>query len=137
MSPIASVTTTTTDRPGHVLNLRGAKLGVNSRRMNDTLQHSCQWGCTSNGGMSECGRVRREGQKPTSADRLTLNDDDAAVRRWIINEFKSLGCKITVDQMGNIFAVRPGRSKGPPIAMGSHLDTQPTGGRYDGISTLR
>lgn len=35
--------------------------------------------------------------------------------------------------MGNIFAVLDGEGSGPPIAMGSHLDTQPTGGRYDGI----
>jgi acetylornithine deacetylase/succinyl-diaminopimelate desuccinylase-like protein len=35
--------------------------------------------------------------------------------------------------MGNLFAVRPGWIEGPPIAMGSHLDTQPNGGRYDGI----
>jgi beta-ureidopropionase / N-carbamoyl-L-amino-acid hydrolase len=35
--------------------------------------------------------------------------------------------------MGNIFAIRAGKHNIPPIAMGSHLDTQPTGGRYDGI----
>lgn len=66
--------------------------------------------------------------------RLALNDEDAEVRRWLINEAKALGCKVTVDQMGNIFVVRPGLDNDkPPIMMGSHLDTQPTGGRYDGI----
>jgi len=40
---------------------------------------------------------------------------------------------IKVDSMGNIFAVMDSELDGPPIAMGSHLDTQPTGGRYDGI----
>lgn len=49
-------------------------------------------------------------------------------------ETKRCGCTVTVDAMGNIFAVRPGRNNAlAPIAIGSHLDTQPTGGRYDGI----
>ncbi|KAL6362443.1 hypothetical protein LRP88_03725 [Fusarium phalaenopsidis] len=65
--------------------------------------------------------------------RLTLSDDDKKVRDWFIETTKSLGCKITVDAIGNIFAVRPGRQDGPPTLAGSHLDTQPTGGRYDGI----
>ncbi|KAG9125585.1 hypothetical protein FRC07_006995 [Ceratobasidium sp. 392] len=65
--------------------------------------------------------------------RLSLDDNDAKVRNWLIDEAKKVGCTITVDQMGNIFAVRPGRNNGPPTAMGSHLDTQPSGGRYDGI----
>lgn len=65
--------------------------------------------------------------------RLTLSDDDKKVRDWFVETTKSLGCKVTVDAMGNIFAIRPGRSDGPPTLVGSHLDTQPTGGRYDGI----
>jgi acetylornithine deacetylase/succinyl-diaminopimelate desuccinylase-like protein len=66
--------------------------------------------------------------------RLALNDADKAVRIWYIKQAESLGCKITIDQMGNIFAVRSGKaSTAPPVMMGSHLDTQPTGGRYDGI----
>lgn len=66
--------------------------------------------------------------------RLALNDDDKLVRHWLIKEVEAVGCKVTVDQMGNMFAVRPGKKQGAaPIMMGSHLDTQPTGGRYDGI----
>lgn len=66
--------------------------------------------------------------------RLTLNDDDAKVRQWLIEQVKALGCTVTIDQMGSIFAVRPGKSNNAaPVMMGSHLDTQPTGGRYDGI----
>lgn len=60
--------------------------------------------------------------------RLSLDDNDAKVRRWLIDETTKLGCKITIDEMGNVFAVRPGKQEGPPTAMGSHLDTQPTGG---------
>lgn len=67
--------------------------------------------------------------------RLTLNDDDARVRRWFADEVQMLGCSLSVDQMGNMFARQSGglKSSAPMIAMGSHLDTQPRGGRYDGI----
>lgn len=67
--------------------------------------------------------------------RLALSDDDAKVRRWFADKVKSLDCTLSVDDMGNMFARRAG-SKGsaaPMTAMGSHLDTQPRGGRYDGI----
>lgn len=41
---------------------------------------------------------------------------------------------VQVDEVGNIFATRPGRNNAlPPIGLGSHLDTQPAGGKYDGI----
>jgi acetylornithine deacetylase/succinyl-diaminopimelate desuccinylase-like protein len=67
--------------------------------------------------------------------RLTLNNDDARVRRWFAAEVQKLGCSLSVDQMGNMFARQSGRlnSAASMIAMGSHLDTQPRGGRYDGI----
>ncbi|RMJ27724.1 Beta-alanine synthase [Aspergillus sp. HF37] len=66
--------------------------------------------------------------------RLSLSEEDRSVRDWFIATMKSLKCNVIVDEMGNIFAVRPGRRKDvPPTFIGSHLDTQPTGGRYDGI----
>lgn len=67
--------------------------------------------------------------------RLALTDDDVRVRRWFADETKQLGCSLTTDQMGNIFARQAGSlgSPAPMTAMGSHLDTQPRGGRYDGI----
>lgn len=66
--------------------------------------------------------------------RLSLNDADKEVRGWFLKTAKSIGCKTSVDQMGNMFAVREGKNKSaPPVMVGSHLDTQPTGGRYDGI----
>lgn len=66
--------------------------------------------------------------------RLTLNDDDKKVREWLRDELIGLGCKVTVDKIGNMFAALPAQENGlAPIMMGSHLDTQPTGGRYDGI----
>jgi acetylornithine deacetylase/succinyl-diaminopimelate desuccinylase-like protein len=65
--------------------------------------------------------------------RLALSDADKEVRDWFTMTAKSLRCKTYHDAMGNIFAVRPGRNVGPATFMGSHLDTQPKGGRYDGI----
>ena len=65
--------------------------------------------------------------------RLTLTDLDRDVRDWFKAQTEALGCTVTVDDMGNMFARREGqRTDVPPIAMGSHLDTQPTGGKFDG-----
>lgn len=66
--------------------------------------------------------------------RLALNDADKSIRHWFLEQAESIGCKTYIDQMGNLFAIRAGKhTSAPPIMMGSHLDTQPTGGRYDGI----
>lgn len=63
--------------------------------------------------------------------RLTLTPSDKAARDWLVRECKNLGCEIRIDQMGNIFAIRPGAATDKaPIGMGSHMDTQPAGGRY-------
>jgi N-carbamoyl-L-amino-acid hydrolase len=65
--------------------------------------------------------------------RLTLTDLDRQVRDWFRARCEELGCAVTVDDMGTMFARRKGQRVGiPPIAMGSHLDTQPTGGKFDG-----
>ncbi|KAL7622482.1 hypothetical protein AAE478_007988 [Parahypoxylon ruwenzoriense] len=65
--------------------------------------------------------------------RLALSDADKQARDWFVETTRGLGCEVTVDAMGNIFAVRPGRRNGAATFAGSHLDTQPAGGRYDGI----
>jgi hydantoinase/carbamoylase family amidase len=65
--------------------------------------------------------------------RLALSDSDKQARDWFAKTTKALDCTVTVDTMGNQFAVRKGKREGPPTCAGSHLDTQPTGGRYDGI----
>jgi N-carbamoyl-L-amino-acid hydrolase len=64
--------------------------------------------------------------------RLTLTDLDRQVRDWFRARAEALGCRVTVDDMGAMFARRDGSANVPPIAIGSHLDTQPTGGRFDG-----
>jgi len=66
--------------------------------------------------------------------RLTLTALDRQVRDWFKARCEALGCTVAVDDMGVMFARRPGkRNDIPPIAMGSHLDTQPTGGKFDGV----
>lgn len=65
--------------------------------------------------------------------RLSLSDTDKLARDWFAKTAEELGCKVTTDAMGNQFAIRPGLNEGAPTYAGSHLDTQPTGGRYDGI----
>ena len=66
--------------------------------------------------------------------RLTVSDEDKKVRDWFKAQCEALGCKVAVDSVGNMFALRPGKNNGlAPIAMGSHLDTQPTGGKFDGV----
>lgn len=84
----------------------------------------------------EFGQAHRYGQDSTETGmaRLSLNDADKQVRDWFKASVEAIGCKYSVDEMGNQFAVRPGKNRtASPVMMGSHLDTQPTGGRYDGI----
>ncbi|EPQ50736.1 N-carbamoyl-L-amino acid hydrolase [Gloeophyllum trabeum ATCC 11539] len=95
-----------------------ASIRVAAARLASSFDESCAWGATPDGGMN----------------RLSLNDDDKRVREWLVDQVKACGCTVKVDKMGNIFATRPGKNNAlPPIAMGSHLDTQPAGGKYDGI----
>ncbi|NVN02287.1 MULTISPECIES: M20 family metallo-hydrolase [Asaia] len=66
--------------------------------------------------------------------RLTLTEEDRQVRDWFAAACTRLGCVVTVDTLGNMFARRRGQDETlPPLTMGSHLDTQPTGGKFDGI----
>ena len=66
--------------------------------------------------------------------RLALSAEDKVVRDWFRTACEAVGCTVTLDEMGSMFARRPGRNNAlPPIAIGSHLDTQPTGGKFDGV----
>ncbi|EON98456.1 putative beta-alanine synthase protein [Phaeoacremonium minimum UCRPA7] len=100
-------------------------LRVNGPRLMDSIHSTCEFGKAHPYG---------DHYTETGMARLSLNDDDKKVRHWLTEQVEAIGCTVTVDQMGNMFAVRPGKSnKLAPVMMGSHLDTQPTGGRYDGI----
>lgn len=66
--------------------------------------------------------------------RLALTDEDREGRDLFIRWCEQIGCTISIDDMGNIFARRAGRNNDiAPIVAGSHLDTQPHGGKFDGI----
>lgn len=66
--------------------------------------------------------------------RLALGDADAQMRRVFVGWCEAQGYAVTVDRMGNIFARREGSDPSlPPVTIGSHLDTQAAGGRFDGI----
>jgi N-carbamoyl-L-amino-acid hydrolase len=67
-------------------------------------------------------------------NRQALTDADAEGRALFQRWCQDLGCTVAHDSMGNMFAVRAGTDpNAAPVYMGSHLDTQPTGGKYDGV----
>jgi len=67
-------------------------------------------------------------------NRQALTDEDKAGRDRFSDWCRQIGCTVTVDQVGNLFAARAGRDSSlAPVLMGSHLDTQATGGRFDGV----
>lgn len=93
-------------------------LTIDPQRLWNSLMETARIGGTPKGGIC----------------RLTLTDLDRQVRDWFRAQAEALGCAVTVDEVGNMFASRPGRRRDiPPIALGSHLDTQPTGGKFDGV----
>lgn len=81
------------------------------------------------------GEMARIGATPKGGVcRLALTDRDKEGRDLFVSWCREAGCSIRVDQLGNIFARREGTNpERPPVVTGSHLDTQPTGGRFDGV----
>jgi N-carbamoyl-L-amino-acid hydrolase len=68
------------------------------------------------------------------SNRQTLTDEDGEGRRLFQTWCEAAGMTVGVDSMGTMFAHRAGTDESlPPVMVGSHLDTQPTGGRYDGV----
>lgn len=95
-----------------------SNLIIDEARLWDSLMETAQMGGLPNGGIA----------------RLTLSQQDKTIRDWLRHQCEKLGMDVKIDEMGNMFAIRPGRNPNLlPIAMGSHLDTQPTGGKFDGI----
>jgi N-carbamoyl-L-amino-acid hydrolase len=93
-------------------------LRINGERLWSRLMEMAHHGATAKGGVC----------------RLTGSDEDKAGRDLFVAWCEAAGCSVTVDKIGNIFARRPGRddSAGAVVAH-SQLDSQPTGGRFDGI----
>ena len=66
--------------------------------------------------------------------RLTLGPEDKQVRDWFRGACEAAGLEVHVDALGSMFGLRKGRDMTkPPVGLGSHLDTQPTGGKFDGV----
>jgi beta-ureidopropionase / N-carbamoyl-L-amino-acid hydrolase len=92
-------------------------LRIDGKRLWDLLMSMANIGATPKGG------VRR----------LTLTQVDQRGRDRFRAECEAAGLVVRIDEMGNMFARRPGRdSRRPPVLMGSHLDSQPSGGKFDG-----
>ena len=64
--------------------------------------------------------------------RLALTELDRQARDRVCGWMREAGCEIRIDSLGNIFGLRPGRLNTEPVGVGSHIDTQPSGGRFDG-----
>ena len=96
----------------------GENLKINADRLWDSLMDMAKIGPGIAGGNN----------------RQTLTDEDAEGRALFQSWCEAAGCTLGVDTMGNMFATRPGEDpEALPVYMGSHLDTQPTGGKYDGV----
>lgn len=90
---------------------------IDGARLWDSLMRMAQLGATERGGVN----------------RQTLTDLDREARDLFISWCREAGCRIRIDPTGNIFARRPGRLGGHrAVLAGSHLDTQPAGGKFDG-----
>jgi N-carbamoyl-L-amino-acid hydrolase len=94
-----------------------ADLRIDGARLWETLMQLATIGATPKGGVC----------------RLALTDLDRQGREFFIAQARAAGCTVRVDGIGNIFARRAGRDDAlPPVMTGSHIDTQPTGGKFDG-----
>ncbi|CUW47932.1 M20 family metallo-hydrolase [Novacetimonas hansenii] len=97
---------------------KNANITIDGPRLNEDIAFTSRFGATPRGGIR----------------RLALSAEDRLVRDWLATHGEALGCSITIDTMGSQFLRLEGSDPTlPPLMMGSHLDTQPTGGRYDGI----
>jgi N-carbamoyl-L-amino-acid hydrolase len=91
---------------------------INPERLQRFLTEIAAYGATPDGGVT----------------RLALSDEDRDARNRMRAWFEEAGCETKIDRMGNMFFVRPGRNRAlPPVMTGSHCDSQPQGGRFDGI----
>ena len=92
-------------------------LRINGDRLWASLMELAQIGATPKGGVC----------------RIALTDLDRQGRDLFVQWARGAGCSIRVDAIGNIFARRAGQDDNlPPVMTGSHIDTQPTGGKFDG-----
>ncbi len=89
---------------------------IDRKRLEQSIEELGRVGATERGGLT----------------RVALTDEDKRGRDLMVRWMREAGLRVTVDQMGNIFGERPGTEPLPPVMMGSHVDSVPTGGKYDG-----
>ena len=89
---------------------------IDAKRLEQSIQDLGRIGETPRGGLT----------------RLALTDEDRRGRDCMVDWMREAGLRVTVDQMGNIFGARAGTPGAPPLMIGSHIDSVPTGGKYDG-----
>jgi N-carbamoyl-L-amino-acid hydrolase len=89
---------------------------IDRKRLETTIEELGRVGATERGGLT----------------RLALSDEDRRGRDLMVTWMREAGLRVTVDQMGNVFGERAGEPGRPPVMMGSHVDSVPTGGKYDG-----
>ena len=89
---------------------------IHRKRLEEAIETLGRIGATSNGGLT----------------RLALSDEDKQARDQLVAWMQGAKLRVSVDRMGNIFGERPGAEALPPVMLGSHLDSVPTGGKYDG-----
>jgi N-carbamoyl-L-amino-acid hydrolase len=100
------------------VNTNPALLSINPSRLKETFLTSAKLGALPHGGLC----------------RLALSDEDKAMRDVFMEWLKAAGLDVRVDDFGNIYGRREGKnSQAAAVLVGSHLDTQPQGGKYDGI----
>jgi N-carbamoyl-L-amino-acid hydrolase len=95
-----------------------SKLRINGARLRASLEEMATIGATPAGGVQ----------------RLALSDEDRRARDQFVKWLKELELTVSIDELGSIFGTRNGRNASlPPVMAGSHIDSQPRGGRFDGI----
>jgi len=92
-------------------------IGIDRERFVETMKEQAAIGGTEDGGLH----------------RQALSDEDREIRDWFRDQLEELGLDVRIDEFGNMFGRREGTDPdAAPVLIGSHLDSQPYGGIYDG-----
>src|SRR5580658_2594453 len=82
--------------------------------------------------LARIGAYKDERTGLMGVNRLALTDADAAGRRQVVKWFEEAGLEVRVDRIGNVYGRRKGSRDVEPVLSGSHIDSVPTGGAFDG-----
>lgn len=100
----------------------GAEISVDGNRLRKRIEALSVHGRPANGGFQQ------------GVSRVAYSEADLTGRKWLMGEMRAAGLEPRIDPAGNIFALRPGSdSSAKPLLFGSHIDTVPSGGNFDGV----